>query len=112
MYEAVITEAIVSGRLAAPGFFHSPLIRRAWLGALWTGDAPNQIDPVKEVEAAKRRVSLRISTRAEERARLLGGDFEAIQPQIVKEERWLEDNGLNREESTGGKAAGNSEEEQ
>ena len=112
VYEAVITEAIVSGRLAAPGFFHSPLIRRAWLGALWTGDAPNQIDPVKEVEAAKRRVSLRISTRAEERARLLGGDFEAIQPQIVKEERWLEDNGLNREESTGGKAAGNSEEEQ
>jgi len=94
VYEAVITEAVISGRLAAPGFFPDPLIRRAWLSTLWTGDAPNQIDPVKEVEAAKRRIELRISTRAEERAMLLGGDFEAIQPQILKEETWLQDNNL------------------
>ena len=94
VYEAVISEAVATGRLAAPGFFADPLVRRAWLGTLWTGDAPNQIDPVKEVEAAEKRVNLRISTRAEERARLLGGDFEAIQPQILKEERWIEDNGL------------------
>jgi len=93
VYEAVITEAVITGRLSAPGFFSDPLIKKAWLGALWTGDAPNQIDPVKEIEAAKRRVALRISTRSEERARLLGGDLEAIQPQIVKEEKWLRDAG-------------------
>ena len=94
VYEAVITEAVISGRLAAPGFFTDPLIKKAWLGSLWTGDAPNQIDPVKEIEAAKRRIALRISTRTEERARLLGGDLEAIQPQIIKEQKWLVDNEL------------------
>ena len=94
IYEAVITEAIVRGRLAAPGFLSDPLIRKAWLGSLWTGDAPNQIDPQKEVNAAKERIALRISTRAEERSRLLGGDFEAIQPQILKEEKWLRENNM------------------
>ena len=102
VYEAVITEAVATGRLAAPGFFTSDLVRRAWLGTLWTGDAPNQIDPVKEVVAARQRIALRISTRAEERARLLGGDFEAIQPQILKEERWIDENGLRPEENDGG----------
>ncbi len=94
VYEAIITEAVIAGRLSAPGFLTSSRVRKAWLGTLWTGDAPNQIDPVKEVEAAKRRIALRISTRAEERARLLGGDFEAIQPQIIKEEKWLQENDL------------------
>lgn len=94
VYEAIITEAVARGRLSAPGFFADPLVRKAWLGSLWTGDAQAQIDPVKEVEAAKRRVELRISTRDEERRRLLGGDFEAIQPQILKEEKWLQENKL------------------
>lgn len=94
VYEAVITEAVIRGRLAAPGFFADRGLRAAWLGSMWIGDAPNQIDPVKEVEAAKGRIELRISTREEERARLLGGDFEKIQPKIVKEEAWLRDNQL------------------
>jgi len=94
VYEAVITEAIISGRLAAPGFFSDPLIKKAWLGTMWTGDAPNQLDPLKEINAAEKRVALRISTRAEERSRLLGGDLEAIQPQIIKEEQWIKDNDL------------------
>ena len=94
VYEAVITEAVATGRLQAPGFFSDPLIRKAWLSTTWTGDAPSQLDPKKEIEAAKSRVELRISTRSEECARLTGGDWEAKMPQIIKEEKLLRKNGL------------------
>lgn len=89
VYEAVIDEAVALGRLQAPGYNADPLIRRAWLCATWIGDAPSQIDPVKEIEAAEKRVALRISTREEERARLIGDPWEAIVPQIIKEEKLL-----------------------
>lgn len=94
VYEAVLTEAIAGGRLAAPGFLADPLVRRAWLGTEWTGDAFSQIDPVREIEAAERRVALRISTRAEECTRLTGGDFEAKLPRIIREEQMLRDGNL------------------
>jgi lambda family phage portal protein len=94
VYETVITEAIASGRLAAPGFFSDPLIRRAWLSTSWTGDAPSQLDPMKEINAAEARVNLRISTRAEECARLTGGDWESKLPQMIKENRMMKENDL------------------
>ena len=89
VYEAVITEAIALGRLQAPGFFADPLLRMAWLGATWHGDAPSSLDPVKEITAAEKRINLRLTTRSEERARLVGGDWEAIVPQISREEQAL-----------------------
>jgi lambda family phage portal protein len=89
VYELVLTEAIASGRLQAPGFFADPLLRRAWLGSLWTGDAQSQLDPVKEIEAAEKRVALRITTRSEERARLIGSDWEDALPHMIKEEALL-----------------------
>lgn len=94
VYEAVITEAIINGRLSAPGFFSNPLIKAAWLGSDWTGDAPSQLDPLKEINAAAARVNLRISTRAEECSRLTGGDWEAKLPQMIKEQRLLEESSL------------------
>lgn len=94
VYEAVITEAVARGRLSAPGFFSDPMVRNAWLSSTWTGDAQSQLDPVKEIEAAKRRVELRISTRSEECARLTGGDWEAKLPQMIKEENLLKENDL------------------
>jgi lambda family phage portal protein len=95
VYEAIITEAVITGRLAAPGFLFDPLLRRAWLGTRWVGDAPGEIDPVKAVEAAKGRVELLLTTLDEERESLIGGDHEAIQPQILREHAWKNDNGLN-----------------
>jgi NAD(P)-dependent dehydrogenase (short-subunit alcohol dehydrogenase family) len=44
---------------------------------------------VKEIEAAQKRIETRISTREEERQRLLGCSWEAIVPQMIKEEKLL-----------------------
>jgi lambda family phage portal protein len=100
VYEQIITEAIVTGRLAAPGFLFDPMIRKAWLGTRWVGDAPGEIDPVKAVEAAKGRVDMLLTTLDEEREALIGGDHEAIQPQIVREHQWRIDNQLAIEQPT------------
>lgn len=94
VYEAIITEAVVFGRLAAPGFLSDPLIRKAWLGTRWVGDAPGEIDPLKAVNAAKERVGMYLTTLEQEYEELVGGDHEAIQPQIVREAEWKRTSGL------------------
>lgn len=89
VYEAVISEAIARGRLSAPGFFADPLIKKAYLGSVWIGDAPSQLDPKKEVEAAVMRMNAKLSTLEEERAMLVGRGWEAIVPQLMKEAKIL-----------------------
>ena len=87
VYEAVIAEAVATGRLEAPGFFSDPLKRRAWLGATWIGDAPYHLDPLKEVSAAQVRMEQALTTHAEECAAMPqgGSDWEAKIPQIIRE---------------------------
>lgn len=94
VYEAVITEAVTKGRLVAPGFFADPLVRKAWLGTTWIGDAPSQLDPLKEINAAAKRVELTISTLDEEARRLTGTPWEDKLPQILKERAILRANGI------------------
>jgi lambda family phage portal protein len=87
IWEEIITEAVARGRLAAPGFFADPLVRMAYLGCEWTGDAPGQINEGDAVDAAAKRVDLGVSTLAEETAALTGGDWERKHPQRAKERR-------------------------
>lgn len=94
IYEAVITEAVATGRLKAPGFFSDPLIRRAWLGCLWIGDGKAQIDPLKEINAAARRIELTISSLEEESLKFTGTPWEDKLPQILKERAILRANGI------------------
>ncbi len=95
VYEAVITEAVATGRLSAPGFFSDPLIRRAWLGALWTGDAQPSLDPVKEATAADIRLNkIFITTHDEECLAHNGSDWEAKLPRIVSNHNKLRAGGL------------------
>jgi lambda family phage portal protein len=72
-------------RIAAPGFFASKVVRAAWGGAMWTGDGPGSVDPVKEVTAAKERVALGISTLQAESIAFDGQDWEGKQRQRAKE---------------------------
>jgi lambda family phage portal protein len=97
-YEAVITEAVASGRLEAPGFFEDPIIREAWLSTQWTGPPQGQIDPESEISAAAQRINLGVSTLAEVTAELTGGDWELKNKQRAKERRLRIEAGLDSEE--------------
>lgn len=96
VYEAVITEAVIRGRLSAPGFLADPLIRRAYLGTVWIGDAPYHLDPLKEVNAAGKRMELLLTTHEEETAAMPqgGADWNQKVPQFVKEKQIIDVNGL------------------
>lgn len=93
VYEAWIEEAILLGRIDAPGFFVDPAIRRAYLLTEWVGDAMPQIDPVKEVEAAAKRIELGISTRQDETMQNTGKDWSDVNEQIAEEKRLMRENG-------------------
>lgn len=94
IYRLWMDEAVATGRLYAPGYFADPLLRKAWQSAVWIGDGPGSIDPQKEVDAARARVELGISTRAAESILHDGVDWEVKHRQLVKEEAARKDDGL------------------
>lgn len=85
VYELVIRNAVLKGRIAAPGFLTDPLLRAAYCGARWTGPSPGQIDPLKEVNAAEKRLGLMLSTRTRETAELTGDDWESVAAELKTE---------------------------
>jgi len=85
IYEAWLDEAVANGYVRAPGYFASPLVRLAWQGAMWIGDGPGILDPVKEIEAAERRVALTISTRQGESLLYDGGKWRQKVRQLRRE---------------------------
>jgi lambda family phage portal protein len=85
VYELWLADEVAAGRIAAPGFFADPVVRAAWCGAQWVGDGPGSIDPQKEVNAAKERVALGISTLQAESLLHDGVDWEQKHPQTVRE---------------------------
>jgi len=87
VYGAFIDEQVAEGRLAAPGYFADPLIRAAYLGAEWIGDAPGHIDETKAVAAAVARVENGFSTVKRETAALTGEDSDQVRRQRDKERR-------------------------
>lgn len=107
VYEEWLIEAVLKGRIIAPGFLEDPLIRKAYSNAEWYGPTQGQIDPLKEVNAAKVRISEGLSTRAKETAELTGGDFEENHKQRVKEERLRMEMPAAVNEKGGGKVEGN-----
>ena len=92
-YEAVISEAIARGYLDAPGFWDDPAVRYAWLAHDWIGPAPGNIDPLKEVQAARERIEANLSTHDKETAELTGGDWERDHRQLAKELKLIEADG-------------------
>lgn len=94
VYEAWMEEAVLRGRVIAPGFLDDPILRQAWLGNIWIGPAPGQIDPTKEVQAAQLRVDGGFSTVSEETAAMTGTDWDQKIPQIKKERKILKEAGI------------------
>ena len=87
-------EAVALGRIRAPSFFADPRIRQAYTRVSWIGDGPGSIDPLKEVNAARERVALGISTREKESVAYDGGDWEANHAQLAKEQTMRKADGL------------------
>ena len=102
VYENWLSEAIAIGRVPAPGYFRDERIRNAYNGSLWIGEAPSQIDPMKEVDAAEKRLAVGLSTLDEETVLLTGGDFNKNYPIIVKERKMMKAAGSAPEDKTGG----------
>lgn len=94
IYEEWLTEAILIGRIKAPGFLENPLVRQAYSTAEWNGPSQGQLDPLKEVNAAIKRVDEGFSTRAKETVELTGGDFWRNHSQRIREEKARRDAGL------------------
>lgn len=93
-YELVIRNAVLRRRIVAPGFLTDPAIRAAWCGARWVGPSPGQIDPLKEVNAAEKRLALILSSRTRETAELTGDDWEQIAAEQAEEKAILDAAGL------------------
>jgi len=86
IYEEWLTEAVARGRINAPGFFDDPIIKAAYCKAEWHGPSQGQIDPLREVTAAVRRIEAELSTREREAAEMTGTDYNVNHRQRVKEE--------------------------
>lgn len=94
IYEEWLTEAILIGRIHAPGFLENPLIRAAYAQSEWNGPSQGQLDPLKEVNAAIKRVEAGFSTRARETSEMTGGDYWRNHNQRVIEEQARREAGL------------------
>lgn len=95
VYEAVITECVLRGKMKAPGFVGDPLIRAAYLRAVWIGDAPGAINPKDEAIAAQTRLAIGISDKSAETVAYSGRNWEDVQAQRKREkERETEDGTL------------------
>lgn len=87
IYEEWLTEAVLKGRIHAPGFFTDPLIKKTYCKAEWNGPTQGQLDPKKEVEAAILRVESGFSTRTREAQELTGTNyFENHELRVIEEE--------------------------
>lgn len=94
IYEEWLSEAVAMGRISAPGYFSDPARRKAWSHAVWSGDGPGSIDPLKEAQAARERMDIGLTTLAEEIVAYDGGDWETKHRQQVLERDEREEGGL------------------
>ena len=85
VYEDVITEAILSGRVKADKFVKGDeLVKKAYFGAEWIGPPRGQIDPMKENQADKLEQDEGWTTLASNTAKR-GNDWKAVTRQRLKE---------------------------
>lgn len=94
IYREWLTEAIIRGRVLAPGFFSDPVIQEAWCNSVWTGPGQGQLDPLKETKASALRIKNRLSTYEDEYVAIHGGDWENGMNRLSREEKFLEEKDL------------------
>lgn len=97
VFERVIEDGILSGRITAPKFNQGEQFRKAYLNGNWHGTSRIVLEPMAEVKAARERIDLRISNRSAESMILTGTRFIDNEKQLQKEEKLI-NNGKQVEE--------------
>lgn len=93
-YENVILELVLDGKIQLQGFLTDPLARLAWLGTEWIGDAQEELDPLKAVNASAKRMELGLSTGDREAKEMNGSSFKRNVDVATEETKLLEKSGL------------------
>ena len=89
VYEEFFTEAVLKGRIYAPGYFQDDMMQKLYTWASWTGPSQGQLDPVKEVNASILRVQHGFSTYQRETGELTGEDFDLNVKALIREKELL-----------------------
>ena len=91
VWDMVLEEAFLRGEFDAPDFYR---FRHEYTRARWLGGGWGWVDPVKEVEAARKRVDYGFSTLADEVATMNGQDWEEVADQRRREIPVEQQNGV------------------
>lgn len=94
IYETWLTEAVVLGRISAPGFFTDPVKRAAWCNSEWFGPVMGVLDPVKEAQSAQLRILFGLSTREKESAEMTGTSWDENVERLAIENKRLEEHDI------------------
>ena len=95
IYEEWMTDAISLGLITKfKGNFDDPMIRRAMLRCIWTGNSAGSLDPAKEVSAADQKVRSGFSTIERETSEMNGSNYRDNVRQQATEQSEFEDAGL------------------
>lgn len=85
IYEAVITEAIMMGRINMPLALQDRRIFKGLTQAAWIGPAPGQLDPLKEAKAITEKLNAGVTSLAIEVPQATGEDWQTVHEQRVVE---------------------------
>lgn len=90
IWDLVIEEGVLLGRIKASGFVADPMRRMAWLDTRWTGPTPGDIEPLKSANAARVRHDMRMTTLLDEKYRYDGKDWNDAKAQRDRERKEVE----------------------
>ena len=94
VYEAFLEEAIIKGRIDAPGFLTDSGKRHAWSACAWVGPGMGQLDPLKEANAAVTKIKNGLATCEEEYTADRGGSWPAMMERRSREKTLFGELGL------------------
>lgn len=93
-YEEFLTDAVIAGRVNAPGFFESETLRRAWSGANWFGPSLGQINEKVETDAIQTVIALGGKSATAAFAEAYGTDYEDTVRALKREQKFREKHGV------------------
>lgn len=95
VFELWLEEALDKGYVQLPASANANFYenRQAWINCSWIGPGRGYVDPVKEIEAAARRIELGLSTLKKEAAEQ-GDDFRKLLEQLLRERKLMQAQGI------------------